>query len=144
MGSRRQPDPAADGDDAVGNDEDGVTILTNGGQLRVGTNTLQFVLHGVDSKGRSFRPSDWAERLCGVMACYRPGGMASGRDAYIGYSPYVRPVTLAGVKCVVLDERLREIERMAFDFVMNFGRDNDLVITEACLLPDLLPGPRAG
>jgi hypothetical protein len=31
----------------VGNDEDGVTIVTNGGQLRLGPNTLQFVLHGV-------------------------------------------------------------------------------------------------
>ena len=102
----------------------------------------QFILHGVDPQGRKFRPSDWAERLCGVMACYRPGGMASGRDAYIGYSPYVRPVTLGGVKCVVLDERLREIERRAFDFVMNFGRDNDLVITEACFLPDPLPDSR--
>jgi hypothetical protein len=96
----------------------------------------QFILHGVTTQGRTFRPSDWAERLCGVMACYRPGGMAGGRDAYIGYSPYVRPMTLAGVKCVVLDERLRDIERMAFDFVMNFGRDNDLLITEACLLPE--------
>ena len=109
-----------------------------------GSPPRQFILHGVDSKGRTFRPSDWAERLCGVMACYRPGGMASGRDAYIGYSPYVRPVTLAGVKCVVLDERLRDIERMAFDFVMNFGHDNDLVITEACFLPDPPPDPRAG
>jgi len=96
----------------------------------------EFILHGVDSKGRTFRPSDWAERLCGVMARYRPDGMASGRDAHIGYSPYVRPVTLAGVKCVVLDERLRDLERMAFDFVLNFGRDNDLVISEARLLPE--------
>jgi hypothetical protein len=96
----------------------------------------QFILHGVNSQGRTFRPSDWAERLCGVMGCYKEGGVATGRDAYIGYSPYVWPVALGGVKCVVLDERLREIERMAFDFVLNFGRDNDLVITEACLLPE--------
>ena len=60
------------------------------------------------------------------MSCYQPGGIASGRDAYIGYSPYVRPTLIGGVKCVVVDERLRELERMAFDFVMNFARDNDL------------------
>lgn len=40
------------------------------------------------------------------------------------------------MKCVVLDERLRDLERMAFDFVLNFGRDNDLVISEARLLPE--------
>jgi hypothetical protein len=96
----------------------------------------EYFIHGVTSSGRVFRPSDWAERLCGVMSCYRPGGMASGRDAYIGYSPYVRPTLVGGVKCVVLDERLRELERMAFDFVMSFARDNDLQVFEACSLPD--------
>ncbi|HNT85859.1 MAG TPA: DUF3579 domain-containing protein, partial [Ottowia sp.] len=28
-------------------------------------------------------------------------------------------------------------EPMAWDFVMNFARDNGLQVTEACLLPDL-------
>lgn len=95
----------------------------------------EFFVHGVTSSGRPFRPSDWAERLCGVMSCYRPGGIATGRDAYIGYSPYVRPTIIGGVKCVVVDERLRELERMAFDFVMNFARDNDLPVYEGCSLP---------
>ena len=96
----------------------------------------EFFIHGVTVAGRSFRPSDWAERLCGVMSCYRPGGIASGHDAYIGYSPYVRPTLIGGVKCVVVDERLRELERMAFDFVMNFARDNDLPVYEGCSLPE--------
>jgi len=48
----------------------------------------------------------------------------------------VRPTLVGGVKCVVLDERLRELERMAFDFVMSFARDNDLQVFEACSLPD--------
>lgn len=95
----------------------------------------EYVLQGMTTQGRPFRPSDWAERLCGVMACYRPGGVATGPDAHLGYSPYVRPTTRGGIKCVVLDERLRDIEPMAFDFVLNFARDNDLVITELCLLP---------
>ena len=43
---------------------------------------------------------------------------------------------MGGVKCVVVDERLREVERMAFDFVMNFARDNDLQVYEGCSLPD--------
>lgn len=96
----------------------------------------ELLVYGVTSKGKPFRPSDWAERLCGVMACYRPGGMAAGRDAFIGYSPYVRPITHGGVRCVVVDERLRDIEPMALSFVLNFARDNDLPVFEACSLPE--------
>jgi hypothetical protein len=96
----------------------------------------EFFIHGVTVHGKTFRPSDWAERLCGVMACYRPGGRPPGRDGYIGYSPYVRPVTVGGVKCVVLDERLRDIEPMAFTFVLNFARDNELPLYEGCSLQD--------
>jgi hypothetical protein len=69
--------------------------------------------------------------------------MARGRDAFIGYSPYVRPMMIGGVKCVLVDERLRDIERMAFDFVMNFAQDNDLPVYEGCVLPDRSPGPVA-
>lgn len=89
----------------------------------------EYCIHGVTLQGRTFRPSDWAERLCGVLSSYRPGGMAGGRDALIGYSPYVRPTTVGGVKCVILDERLKDIEVMAFDFVLNFARDNELQVT---------------
>jgi hypothetical protein len=96
----------------------------------------EFFIHGVTSAGRPFRPSDWAERLCGVMSGYRPGGRAMGRDAHIGYSPYVRPVLIGAVKCVVVDERLRDLEPMAFDFVMNFARDNDLPVYEGCTMPE--------
>lgn len=95
----------------------------------------EFFIHGVNVHGNTFRPGDWAERLCGVMSGYRPGGVASGRDAYIGYSPYVRPLVVSGVRCVVVDERLRELEPLAFDFVMNFARDNELPVYEGCVLP---------
>ncbi len=96
----------------------------------------ELFVYGKTHEGKVFRPSDWAERLCGVMACYRPGGMASGRDAFIGYSPYVRPVTHGGVRCVVVDERLRDLEPMALTFVLNFARDNDLPVIAACSLPE--------
>lgn len=96
----------------------------------------EFFIHGVTAHGKTFRPSDWAERLCGVMAPYRPGGIASGRDAFIGYSPYVRPVTIGGVKCVIVDERLKDVEKMAFDFVMSFASDNELPVYEGCAVPE--------
>lgn len=98
------------------------------------TSARQVFIQGITVHGRPFRPSDWAERLCGVLAPYRPGGVVAG-TAPIGYSPYARPVTIGGIRYVVVDERLREIEPMAWDFVLNFARDNELAVFEACALP---------
>jgi hypothetical protein len=93
----------------------------------------EFFIQGITKSGKKFRPSDWSERLAGVMSAYGPG--AQGPNARLQYSRYVRPILLGDLKCVIVDSRLREIEPMAFDFVMNFAKDNDLVVTEACELP---------
>ena len=40
----------------------------------------QFFIQGITRDGKTFRPSDWAERLAGVMSSFRPGGgTAAGR-----------------------------------------------------------------
>jgi hypothetical protein len=91
-------------------------------------------IQGVTSSGKTFRPSDWAERLAGVMSSFRPGGARPG--SHLSYSPWCIPTTMGGVKCVVVHRDLRDHEPMAWDFVMNFARDNDLQLVEACLLPD--------
>lgn len=96
----------------------------------------EIFIQGITLEGRTFRPSDWAERLAGAMACFRPDGARGGIGAYIGYSPYCVPRVINGVKCVIVNEALREIEPMAWDFVMNFARDNHLQTSEACLLPE--------
>lgn len=96
-------------------------------------------IQGLTEDGKTFRPSDWAERLAGAMSCFRPGGAMRGPAAHIGYSPYCVPTVIDGVKCVVVNEALRDIEVMAWDFVMNFARDNNLQVIEACLLPDAPP-----
>jgi len=80
---------------------------------------VEFVIQGVTLDGKPFRPSDWAERLCGVMAAF-------GGDHRMQYSPFVHPVTAAGVRCVVVDVRLEEIEPMAYRFLLSFAKDNDL------------------
>lgn len=96
----------------------------------------EIFIQGVTLEGRTFRPSDWAERLAGAMACFRPQGARGGIGAYIGFSPYCVPRVINGVKCVIVNEALRDIEPMAWDFVMNFARDNQLQTSEACLLPE--------
>jgi hypothetical protein len=96
----------------------------------------QVFIQGITQDGKTFRPSDWAERLCGAMSCFRPEGSAGGIGAFIGYSPYCVPRVINGVKCVIVNEKLREVEPMAWDFVMNFAKDNKLQYSDACLLPD--------
>jgi hypothetical protein len=80
---------------------------------------VEFVIQGVTLDGKPFRPSDWAERLCGVMSAF-------GGDHRMQYSPYVHPVTASGVRCVIVDVRLEEIEPMAYRFLLSFARDNEL------------------
>ena len=90
----------------------------------------EFCIQGLTRDGRSFRPSDWAERLASAMSCFRPEGSVGGIGAFIGYSPYCVPTVVGGVKCVIVSEALRAIEPMAWDFVMNFARDNELRLVE--------------
>ncbi|GAB3548450.1 hypothetical protein GCM10027343_28840 [Noviherbaspirillum agri] len=47
---------------------------------------------------------------------------------------------LGGVKSVIVNEHLRDIEPLAYHFVLNFAKDNDLQIVKACLLPE--PGEK--
>jgi hypothetical protein len=94
----------------------------------------QFIIQGITKDGRVFRPSDWAERLAGAMSCFRPGGGAGGIGAAIGYSPYCVPTSVGEIKAVLVNEALREIEPMAWDFVANFARDNDLQMNEVCVI----------
>lgn len=90
----------------------------------------ELIIKGIVRSGGQFRPSDWAERLCGVLAAYRPGHVAT-RGPVFGYSPYVQPTMIAGVRCVIVDPRLRQLEPKAWDFVVGFARDNDLVTMDA-------------
>jgi len=96
----------------------------------------QYFIKGVTRDGATFRPSDWAERLAGAMSCFRPEGVQGGIGAFIGYSPYCVPRLINGVKCVIVNEALRGVEPMAWDFVMNFARDNHLLVSEAGPLPE--------
>lgn len=93
----------------------------------------QLIIQGVTTSGARFRPSDWAERLAGVMARFRPAGSAY---SHLTYSPYAVPTLLDGIKCVVVDERLRALEPLAWKFVVDFADDNSLKTAEVCMLPE--------
>ncbi len=92
----------------------------------------QYFILGRTHTGQVFRPSDWAERLAGVMAPFRPDAVVGARC--LDYSPWCVPTISSGVKCVVVHSELRSFNPRAWDFVMNFARDNELEIVEACYL----------
>jgi Protein of unknown function (DUF3579) len=102
----------------------------------------ELLIVGVAKDGKVFRPSDWSERLAGAMASFRPGGaVQAGVASFIGYSPYCVPRTVEGQKCVLVNEALRGIEPMAWDFVMNFARDNDLEVREVRIIAPVVLAP---
>src|SRR3982751_4134264 len=100
----------------------------------VSNTAKEIFIQGITHDGKTFRPSDWAERLAGVVRLFRPGGAQPGRP--LSYSPWCVPTVINGIKSVVVNSELRDHEVMAWDFVINFAHDNNLQVTEACLLPD--------
>lgn len=87
------------------------------------------IIVGITRQGKKFRPSDWAERLCGVLSAF-------GAEKRMKYSPYVSPGDYAGEKAVFVDGALYEVEPMAYRFVLNFADDNDLQVLDAVCLID--------
>jgi hypothetical protein len=88
-----------------------------------------YVIQGVTKQGKTFRPSDWSERLAGALSSFGPPACGIRKnDVLLGYSLYVWPTIIGNLKCVMLDARLRDISPYAFDFVLTFARDNDLVV----------------
>ena len=92
-------------------------------------NSNEIIILGVTTCGHTFRPSDWAERLAGVMSSFRPGGAQPGD--HLSYSPWCVPNTLDGQKCVIVHTDMRSSHVMAWDFVMGFARDNQLQVIPA-------------
>ena len=54
-------------------------------------NPYEVVIHGTTSKGKIFRPSDWAERLCGILSSFT-------KDNRLSYSNWVRPILVDNVR----------------------------------------------
>ena len=99
----------------------------------VSSHAKEVVILGRTRAGKTFRPSDWAERLAGVMSSFRPGGVQP--SSHLSYSPWCIPTVVGGIKAVVVNRELRELEPMAWDFVLNFAKDNDLQVSENLALP---------
>ena len=81
------------------------------------------IIKGTTHEGRAFRPSDWAERLCGVMRCFERDQQGYN---HITYSEYVRPTLYEGVKSVIVHHALNNIKPEAYRFFIEFAQSNNL------------------
>ncbi len=90
--------------------------------------TGKVIIQGLTKEGGKFRPSDWAERLCGAVASYGPGRR-------IIFHPNVKLGAIEGVKCVFIDASLEEDDAMLFEFLTDFADENNLQIMHTDTFP---------
>jgi hypothetical protein len=91
------------------------------------------IIKGLTMDGQPFRPSDWSDRLCGVMSAF-------GADEQLRYSPLVTPLMRDGLRCVIVRRELADLEPRLFRFFLSFAVDNELQITfDADAVATLLP-----
>ena len=84
----------------------------------------EIVIRGMTRSGKTFRPSDWAERLAGSFS-------SMGSDHRMHYSNAVQPVFRAGLRCVVILRELEARNPEIYKFLMDFAQQNNL---------DVVPG----
>ena len=91
------------------------------------------IIKGLTVSGQQFRPSDWSDRLCGVMSAF-------GADEQLRYSPLVTPALRDGLRCVIVRRELAQLEPRLFRFFLSFAVDNELQITfDADAIATMLP-----
>lgn len=87
------------------------------------SSTGKIIVHGITLEGKKFRPSDWAERLCGAVASYGP-------NRHIIFHPKVTLASIDNIKCVLIDASLEKSDEMLFDFLTDFAAENKLKVTQ--------------
>ena len=92
----------------------------------------QCYIFGKTVGGKKFRPSDWAERFCGVLSSYRPENASNSNLNLrsLSYSPYAHPQNLNGEKVVFISREIEKIEPLAWKFIISFINDNKLTFAE--------------
>ncbi len=82
----------------------------------------EIIIEGKTVDGKKFRPSDWVDRLCGMLAEFE--------GQKVAYSPYLRPMMFKDMHCVAVKHELKQALPEMFKLVMQFAADNKLVVTD--------------
>jgi hypothetical protein len=80
----------------------------------------KLIIEGVDlDTGKKFRPTDWAERMCGNLSTFR--------NRRIIYSPLLKPaVNKSGNKCIIIDDELKKTNPALYQSMLEFAKKNNL------------------
>ena len=73
-------------------------------------NPYEIVIQGMTSEGRVFRPSDWAERLSGILASFESD------QKKLEYHAYVRHLLQENERCVDVDKKIEKIFQQFLKF----------------------------
>ena len=94
-------------------------------------NSRAVLIFGITKDGLRFRPSDWVERFCGVLAPYSQNSKKQSimnRQNTVMYSDLVFPISVNEERVVIALNKLEIIEPMAWTFVKGFITDNSLKV----------------
>ncbi|MBR7059538.1 MAG: GNAT family N-acetyltransferase [Neisseriaceae bacterium] len=80
------------------------------------------IIQGITKQGKTFRPSDWSERLSGILSTFN--------DHRLSYNQHVRPLLINQVRCVIVDKELEQLNPAMFRFLTDFAADNDLKVCD--------------
>lgn len=82
----------------------------------------EIIIEGQTESGKKFRPSDWVDRLCCILADFH--------DKKFSYSPFLRPMMFKDMQCVAIKRQLADDSPEVFEYIIQFANDNHLVITD--------------
>jgi hypothetical protein len=85
--------------------------------------TKEIIIEGLTKAGKPFRPSDWVDRMCSTYATF-------GDDRKLRYSPYLKPRVINGVRCLVVDLKLRDVNPEGYAQLKHFAEENQLGIKD--------------
>lgn len=86
--------------------------------------TEEIIIEGLTKAGKPFRPSDWVDRMCSTYATF-------GDDRKLRYSPYLKPRVINGVRCLVVDLKLKDVNPEGYAQLKHFAEENQLGIKDA-------------
>ncbi len=83
----------------------------------------EIIIQGLTKAGKPFRPSDWVDRMCSTYASF-------GADRKLKYSPYLKPKVVAGVRCLSVDLKLKDVDPEGYQQLMHFAQENNLNVLD--------------
>ncbi len=98
-------------------------------------NNNKLIIEGITEDGKTFRPSDWIDRLCGSVSSYGADRRTKHPPPQHGYRGperrqrhinFLHPQVIDGIKCLVVDLVLRDANPAAYQFIMDFVESNRL------------------